>query len=132
MTRSVGRFRCPDVLLARRPAYFGTPDDPMLVALLAQTQGCIELAAGKDSDAAASFVRARESAISAGGRLLAVECNEDLALALVSVDPSNGQAVALVAAATDERDRIGTPRPASRTAALQAHAGLFALMSNLK
>lgn len=75
-------------------------------------------AAGECAAPVASLRDAVEAATAAGTPLLTVECSEDLALAIAAYDPSDPGATDLVTAATDDRNRMGAPRPGPRVEAL--------------
>jgi predicted ATPase/class 3 adenylate cyclase len=115
----IGRHDEAADALAASAAYFNHSDDRLSVALLAHAQGWIAHVAKRHDDAVAALTTAADAATAAGAVLLAIECNEDLALALYELDPTSDRPAQLVAAASDDRDRVGTPRPAPRAAALE-------------
>jgi predicted ATPase/class 3 adenylate cyclase len=99
--------------------YFGASEDPMYVALLAQSRGWIRFFEARYADAASEFEAALDAATTAQAGLLTVECMEDFSLAMWTHNSEPARAADLVAQATDERMRMGTPRPAPRAAALE-------------
>jgi non-specific serine/threonine protein kinase len=110
----LGRLNEANATLAEAEEQLATSDDPTVRALLGHARGCVARADHRSADAVTSLRDAVDAATAAGAALLAVECKEDLALALHAADPADHLPVELVASATTERFRMGTPRPAPR------------------
>ena len=111
---ALGRLNEANASLAEAEEHLAATDDPMVRALLGHARGCVARADRRYADAVTSLRDAAGAATAAGALPFAVECNEELALALHAADPADHLPSELLASATAERLRMGTPRPAPR------------------